>query len=886
MSGGGDFNNFINNAPKSLEWHDPEIHGPRDKPEFRAVESEVGEVRYTNDATLLHQEDVCAFCRMQGGPELILRRCNRCWAVHYCSSQCQEMAYERHKGPCKERASAIWHVNVSRLPIVITHEADTMSFHQPWGVAVMSRKSGEWGLVHAKYWPTHRPPTSEQVLAEVRAACAKEGKLSDPVISPDSTPKITVTDAFEVVDMEEMRDFMRRAFELGDMHILCCELVEQPADFETSVTVGPRGLVAKTAGDEESLRLAFQRRVLGKGSQQDAPKWRDVHQMVPCPTKLDINRALAQVAMRVLEDVQVLERWPEGVGRAGDFLRASDAKLSIKDLHSADPFSLFQQGVKPPLVEASGITEATLREFYFASHNFAKMGMWGRVAPEHVFEFRSTATAESIARANTAQVKDFMFPGDSFHLSISGQQGHHYGFRLAQEKEDLAKPGDVEQWLRFVDARGVDFGMLHAVQTMRLHVHDELGLTYPVPVIERAEYGHVQGFHTRIGTHKATPPLPAVLHMTLAMQALPMFFEEVGWPGAETGSKGHDLLADQRQRLICVEMPHGSQEVMVTFQGLLRPFEDREFVWTQPTAHDEHYHWQRVNLHLLDPARRMVLRQIHLKSRPEEVLHAAALALDEDPLCAEAALLRADMATDVAGAALEDFQAAREMLYTLIRRDPASKNAFDQEVRKRGDDGGRMWHAEPLPLLKLYLMASHGVMHALAACGRMEDALVEGREILLLNKDDDQEVRAALLRLYLIAGEHEKCEEVIKGIEEHKPTAPDSFVHAAATMRGAHLRRIASNNITVLYTRALLAFIKDGDTWDASEALHAALVANKEVGHFIARRKLVPETIVGRGRVAQPHVEYARNFSRFWWSTPGAESWLLHYMCLRGLAAI
>ena len=59
---------------------------------------------------------LCASCGIAGGDDIILKRCNGCYLVRYCSIKCQKDHRKQHKRTCKKRAAELHDEILFKLP--------------------------------------------------------------------------------------------------------------------------------------------------------------------------------------------------------------------------------------------------------------------------------------------------------------------------------------------------------------------------------------------------------------------------------------------------------------------------------------------------------------------------------------------------------------------------------------------------------------------------------------------------------------------------------------------------------------------------------------------------------------------------------------------------
>ncbi len=145
-----------------------------------------------------------------------------------------------------------------------------------------------------------------------------------------------------------------------------------------------------------------------------------------------------------------------------------------------------------------------------------------------------------------------------------------------------------------------------------------------------------------------------------------------------------------------------------------------------------------------------------------------------------------------------------------------------------------------------YLRALHGLARELENQGRFDDAIVHYRRLLRLDEPDHQSVRYCLLSCLLLAGQFREAERHIKAYE-----SPDECVW--------------------LYSRALAAFGRYGDTKTSRKALERAIDQNP----YAADRLLDEDDEAAPGpEIDEDANSCVRELMGAWSKTPGALDWL------------
>jgi len=150
-----------------------------------------------------------------------------------------------------------------------------------------------------------------------------------------------------------------------------------------------------------------------------------------------------------------------------------------------------------------------------------------------------------------------------------------------------------------------------------------------------------------------------------------------------------------------------------------------------------------------------------------------------------------------------------------------------------------------------YMRAREGLANCLWEAGRREEATAHCREMLRLNPNDNQGIRYRLAAMQLDLEQHDELDWLL---EEYKDDASAEWA----------------------YTRALLAFRREGDSPRAREQLAAATKVNQHVPAYLARIKPMPReapdyiTLGGEDEA----ISYTAQFLPAWKDTPGAAVWL------------
>ncbi len=223
-------------------------------------------------------------------------------------------------------------------------------------------------------------------------------------------------------------------------------------------------------------------------------------------------------------------------------------------------------------------------------------------------------------------------------------------------------------------------------------------------------------------------------------------------------------------------------------------------------------------------------------SSPQERLRLAQQALKISPDCADAYVLLAEET------ALNSCEAGK--LYQ--RGVEAGERALGEACFN--ENAGRFWGIlETRP----YMRARAGLAQTLWVLGKHEAAVEHFRELLRLNPSDNQGNRYELLAHLLDLERYDEAEELLAQYE-------DDWM------------------ADWLYSRALVAFYRNGDSAEARRRLKDALQENRHVPHYLLGRKRLPQSLPGylTWGGEDEAATYAARFFSGWQKIPGALDWL------------
>ncbi|MBU1471314.1 MAG: tetratricopeptide repeat protein [candidate division Zixibacteria bacterium] len=169
------------------------------------------------------------------------------------------------------------------------------------------------------------------------------------------------------------------------------------------------------------------------------------------------------------------------------------------------------------------------------------------------------------------------------------------------------------------------------------------------------------------------------------------------------------------------------------------------------------------------------------------------------------------------------------------------KEEFEESV-------GHFWG---LTETRPYMRARAGLAQSLWEAGQREEAVDHYSDLLRLNPNDNQGIRALLMPCLIELGRDEDAEKLFKQYD-------------------------GDCTAFWMYSRALLDFRMHGDSAIADKSLKAALGENQHVPPYLLGRKKLPRTLPGHYGFGDDNeaVLYVHENWAVWKATPGAMKWL------------
>lgn len=221
-------------------------------------------------------------------------------------------------------------------------------------------------------------------------------------------------------------------------------------------------------------------------------------------------------------------------------------------------------------------------------------------------------------------------------------------------------------------------------------------------------------------------------------------------------------------------------------------------------------------------------------SSEQRQIQLARKALEISSDCADAYVLLADLATS--------HKEAKSLYEQAVA---AGERALGPEAFQQYE--GHFWGAIAT---RPYMRARLGLAQILWSAGHREEAVGHLQDLLRLNPQDNQGIRYMLARLLLNLDRDNHLEQLLRQYDE--------------------------NTSVWMYTRALLAFRRRGDTAEARELLNQARMSNKHVLAYLCGEEFPPPERPGYYSPGDRNeaIEYAGSFRAAWKDTAGAIAWL------------
>lgn len=179
----------------------------------------------------------------------------------------------------------------------------------------------------------------------------------------------------------------------------------------------------------------------------------------------------------------------------------------------------------------------------------------------------------------------------------------------------------------------------------------------------------------------------------------------------------------------------------------------------------------------------------------------------------------------------------------------AGRRGLGEKIFKEG--GGNFWgYTQTRP----YMCSRAGLMECLWELGEHDEAISHAREMLKLNRSDNQGIRYILIAYLAEIGRYDEIEKIMnKGVYKNDCVAE------------------------WLYTKALVMFVKEGDSENARKELKAALKRNKYAPEYLIGKKSIPKVLPDRITMGGEDEGfcYAWRYGKAWKKVPKAIDWLM-----------
>ena len=178
----------------------------------------------------------------------------------------------------------------------------------------------------------------------------------------------------------------------------------------------------------------------------------------------------------------------------------------------------------------------------------------------------------------------------------------------------------------------------------------------------------------------------------------------------------------------------------------------------------------------------------------------------------------------------------------------AGRRALGEKIFK--EDIGNFWGYLPT---RPYMRSLAGLMECLWKLGSHDEAISYARKMLKLNISDNQGIRYILIAYLAELGQYDELEKFMNKSDYKDDCAAEW-----------------------LYTKALVAFVKEGDSESARKELKNALNGNKYVPEYLTGQKAVPKVLPDRITMGGEDEGfcYSWRYKKAWGEVPGALDWL------------
>lgn len=482
--------------------------------------------------------------------------------------------------------------------------------------------------------------------------------------------------------------------------------------------------------------------------------------------------------------------------------------------------------VIPGLLSVKGVTPEIVGRFFEAAADFYDASPW-----------------ENLTDSDPINIQ---LLGDKRKRTVvvMGSGGMEYGLAVYDSWKDYLRmiefAGDPDKMLSskdnhalyFNDITETPFDDADGAKVYGWKVHEDA--FYPVPVIIKLSEESPR-----------RPPLADILWYEAVLRAIPIFVDEfLDAPGGDAESPP--------EAKITVETAAGKQEVRIFYAADEIPDHLLEKLDQPMIAGDEMTNLQRAMEEMLSnmgislgaetktsdevQEAQEIMYDAWEESSPAKRIAKAKKALKVSADCADAYVLLAQEAAKTKQEALQYFEQGVA----------AGERALGKDFLK--ENAGYFWG---LVETRPYMRAREGLANMLWKVGRTEEAIAHFREMLRLNPGDNQGIRYLLLNLLITTNQDVAANKLIREFKD------DAMAEWS-------------------YSKALLAFRKEGDSAGSKKLLRAAIKDNPHVPALLTGKKRLPAQppqFIGFGDENEA-MNYAGNYLKNWHNTPGAIDWL------------
>jgi tetratricopeptide (TPR) repeat protein len=533
------------------------------------------------------------------------------------------------------------------------------------------------------------------------------------------------------------------------------------------------------------------------------------------------------------EQAEFAEALASGLAEIGVEAVFQPAPAEMEELfHIMDDLFPEEESDSPGILTGEGVTPELVGDLFAAAAAYYRSAPWQLLA-----DVQPLATY-------------FSQPGKQGYVQLMGNAGIQFGLLLYWDWEHVLNtfrnsndplqqiPPTGWHTLTFENADYIPSADLDAIEKYGWQVESPHAYPIPITYIEEAlERPSRQEIIIFTALLRAIPSFVALLQPEAEGDYLPAeatlevetcdgpMTVTVGYPAGEFPEDVFDSLYEEDFEDSDLDEEEAAEPM---------PFE-RRLMEAELSEFDEVIGSQSA----LDPAIKKAQRLVYEaweQRQPAERARLARQALQVSPDCADAYVILAEDEAETVEKAYE--------FYSQGTR--AGERALGSQYFE--ENAGHFWG---LLETRPYMRARLGMAECLAAMERHEEALAHYHDLLRLNPVDNQGVRHELVSLLVHLERDEEAQKVL-----------DQF----------HNDFFACS----VYTQALLAFRKYGDSPQAGDTLRLALARNPHVPAYLTGSKLPPAELPDYEDIGEESeaIHYVVDNFPNWWNTKGAIAWL------------